>query len=75
MTDQRPNDRTSSEEDRLDPGAYIGQEPELAAETLPEGIRPGDERVAANQSAPGVPGEPDETAPGSREGGAPPDDR
>ena len=38
-----------------DPGAYIGHEPELAADRIPGGVRPGDERVAANQSEPGVP--------------------
>jgi hypothetical protein len=43
----------------LDPGAYIGQQPELASERLPEEPRPGDVRVAAHDSAPGVPGEPD----------------
>jgi hypothetical protein len=31
----------------LDPGAYIGHEPELALETIPGGIQPGDERIAA----------------------------
>ena len=29
-----------------DPGAYIGHEPELAAETIPGGVRRHDERVA-----------------------------
>jgi hypothetical protein len=48
----------------LDPGAYIGQEPEREAETIPGGVKPGDERIAAHDAAPGVRGEPD----------APPDD-
>jgi hypothetical protein len=39
---------------KRDPGAYIGHEPELAAETIPGGVRPDDERVAANSSQPGV---------------------
>ena len=39
----------------LDPGAYIGHEPELAADRIPGGVRPGDERVAATQSEAGVP--------------------
>ena len=34
----------------LDPGAYIGQEPELAGETIPGGVRPDDDRVAYNAS-------------------------
>ena len=36
MTTERPSD----------PGAYIGHEPELAAETIPGGVGPRDERVA-----------------------------
>ena len=35
-----------SEERPTDPGAYIGHEPELAAETIPGGVGPEDERVA-----------------------------
>ena len=44
----------------LDPGAYIGHEPELAAERIPGGVRPDDERVAAHstQSGPKSPPEP-----------------
>ncbi len=45
--------------DELDPGAYIGHEPELEEESIPGGVRPGDERVAAYDSQPGVEGEPD----------------
>ncbi|MDQ3881485.1 MAG: hypothetical protein M3295_10490 [Chloroflexota bacterium] len=39
--------------DDLDPGAFIGHEPELAAETIPGGVQPDDERVAgyATQSS------------------------
>jgi hypothetical protein len=42
----------------LDPGAYIGHEPELEEESIPGGVRSGDERVAAYGSQPGVEGEP-----------------
>ena len=42
-----------------DPGGFIGQEPELEAESIPGGSKPGDERVAAHDAAPGVPGEPE----------------
>jgi hypothetical protein len=42
----------------LDPGAYIGREPELEEESIPGGVKPGDERVAAYGSRPGVDGEP-----------------
>ena len=45
--------------ERLDPGAYIGSEPELEEETIQGGVQPGDERVAAYGSAPGAEGEPD----------------
>jgi len=44
--------------DDLDAGAYIGREPERATESIPGGVQPGDERVAAYGSQPGVPGEP-----------------
>lgn len=43
----------------LDPGAYIGHEPELEGESIPGGVKPGDERVAAYGSQSGVEGEPD----------------
>ena len=49
----------SAERADLDPGAYIGREPELEAETIPGGVKPGDERVAAYDAAPGATGEPD----------------
>ena len=37
----------------LDAGAYIGREPELASETIPGGVRPDDERVAAGDTQTG----------------------
>jgi hypothetical protein len=56
MTDEsRDRDR-----DRLDPGAYIGHEPEREAETIPDGVGPQDERASAYDSRPGVPGEPED---------------
>ena len=36
-----------------DPGAYIGHEPELSAETIPGGVRPDDERVAGTATQSG----------------------
>ncbi len=36
--------------DELDPGAFIGREPELAEETIPGGIGPDDQRVAAHST-------------------------
>jgi hypothetical protein len=49
--------------DERDPGAYIGHEPELEEESIPGGVKPGDERVAAYGSQPGVEREPDGPAP------------
>jgi hypothetical protein len=46
--DEHTTDRT------LDPGAYIGREPELAAETIPGGVQPADERVAAGETQTGA---------------------
>jgi hypothetical protein len=51
-----------SEKRHLDPGAYIGHEPELEEESIPGGVKPGDERVAAYGSQPGVEGEPDSSS-------------
>jgi hypothetical protein len=47
--------------DQQDPGAYIGSEPEREAETIPGGVKPGDQRIAAYDSQPGVEGEPEDT--------------
>lgn len=57
----------------LDPGAYIGRLPEREAETIPGGVRRGDERVAAHSTQVGPRRE---TAPGGhREGGSATDDQ
>ena len=45
-----------------DPGIFIGHEPELAADRIPGGVRPQDERVAATRSEPAAPGEPDDNS-------------
>jgi hypothetical protein len=42
----------------LDPGAFIGHEPELASERIPGGVQPEDDRVAFNASQRAVDGEP-----------------
>jgi hypothetical protein len=55
MTDRRPN-----EDEELDPGAYIGHEPEREAETIPGGVDSKDERTSAYDSRPGVVGEPED---------------
>ncbi len=56
----------------LDPGAFIGHEPEREADTIPGGVGPKDERIAANSTQSGTRIEPDQPA-GHREG-APADD-
>ena len=33
-----------------EPGAYVGSEPERQAETIPGGVRPEDERIAAHST-------------------------
>ena len=64
----------------LDPGGYIGQRPELSAETIPGGVGPEDERVAgtATQSTgvgrPDRRGQPSPPPEGHREGAKANDD-
>jgi hypothetical protein len=55
-----------------DPGAYVGREPERQAATIPGGISPKDERIAANSTQAGPTARGDTPA-GHREG-APADD-
>jgi hypothetical protein len=59
--------------DDLDPGAYIGHEPELAEETIPGGIGPDDQRVAAHSTQVGPRSE--DRPDGHREGPAASDDQ
>jgi hypothetical protein len=37
-----------------EPGAYVGNRPERQAETIPGGVRPGDERIAAHSTEAGA---------------------
>lgn len=37
----------------LDPGAFVGQRPERQANTIPGGVRPDDERIAAHSTQAG----------------------
>ncbi len=46
MDERRASDPRRETGER-DPGAYIGHEPEMAAETIPGGVHDEDERVAA----------------------------
>ena len=74
-TPRRESDgeRTDHPDDRdLDPGAYVGREPERQAATIPGGVSRKDERVAAHSTQSG-PRTGDSTPEGHREG-APADD-
>jgi hypothetical protein len=59
--------------ERLDPGAYVGREPERQAATIPGGISPADERVAAHSTQSG-PTAGDTVPEGHREGSTAADD-
>jgi hypothetical protein len=50
MNDERRDERQDDErqdDERLDGGAYIGNRPELASDTIPGGVSEEDERVSA----------------------------
>jgi hypothetical protein len=63
------DERKHNDDVERDPGAYVGREPEFEAETIPGGITRADERVAAYDSRPGVPQEPEEPDARSSEDG------
>ena len=49
--DNRPSTRSRhAADDKPDAGAYIGREPEFAAETIPGGVQAHDERIAGEAS-------------------------
>lgn len=52
-------DRPAPDPDAPDPGAYIGRKPEFAAETIPGGVDPDDERVSAGETQSSGAGAPD----------------
>jgi hypothetical protein len=56
-----------------DPGSYIGRMPERAAESIPGGVSPKDERVAAH-STQAAPTSGDRVPAGHRQGGPVTDD-
>ena len=67
--DHRQSSESPTDED-LDPGAFVGNRPERQAETIPGGIGPKDERIAANSTQSGATSH-DEAPAGHREGDAP----
>ena len=87
MTTDRANDREATDgpdadgrrtdhpdDQRRDPGAYVGREPERQAATIPGGISPSDERIAAHSTQSG-PTAGDPIADGHREGPPADDDQ
>ena len=67
--------RTDHPDDQhRDPGAYVGREPERQAATIPGGISPDDERVAAHSTQSGATVE-DLSPDGHREGSPADDDQ
>lgn len=63
MTDdatRAPNDPRAADEHPDEPGAYIGREPERAADTIPGGVRHDDERIAAHATQSSGVGRPDD---------------
>jgi hypothetical protein len=73
--------REDERKQQPDGGAYIGNRPEFAEETIPGGVREGDERVAANDSESSgegkaserAQGDPSDWPHGHREADAPPE--
>ena len=57
-----------------EPGAYVGRKPERQAETIPGGVRPDDERIAAHSTQVGDTRGSETTPAGHREGNATEDD-
>ncbi len=52
MTSDKRHDPTDDPTltEGLDPGAFVGQHPERQAETIPGGVLPDDERIAAHST-------------------------
>jgi hypothetical protein len=71
MTSPRHPDHDPLDRD-LDPGAFVGNRPERQAETIPGGVRPDDERIAAHSTQGGPP--PGASAPSGHREGRPADD-
>ena len=66
-TEPRPDPLDDPLAKPADPGAYIGRKPERQAETIPGGVRPGDERIAAHSTSP-EPKDAGDDSPGNRDG-------
>ena len=77
MTDaapERPGDRSPDPADDpeghpAEPGAYVGNRPERQAETIPGGVEPADERIAAHSTQAQPVGDDSTYVPDRREAG------
>lgn len=69
----RPTDRPEDDATDRDPGAYVGNRPERQAATIPGGVSPKDERIAAHSTQPHPTGG-DPAPDGHREGPSADDD-
>ena len=58
-----------------EPGAYVGRLPERQAETIPGGVRPDDERIAAHSTQTGEVPSDEDTPSGHRDGRQASDDQ
>ena len=69
---ERSDRRRNLTEDPLahpdEPGAYVGRKPERQAESIPGGVRPDDERIAAHSTQVGDTSGVERTPDGHREG-------
>jgi hypothetical protein len=70
MDPKDPNAPERAREHPDEAGAYIGRQPERGADTIPGGVRPDDERIAAGQTQAtgGDPGASGQAPEGHREG-------
>lgn len=61
------NDHSDRDDQEREPGAYIGRKPESAIDTIPGGVRPDDERIAAHSTQSSGEGKEEARAQGRRD--------
>ena len=67
--DRSPDPTDDPEAHPTDPGAYVGNRPERQAETIPGGVGPADERIAAHSTQAEPVGDDSADVPDRREAG------
>lgn len=70
-----PSRNPNAEREALDPGAYIGRQPERVEESIPGGLSRKDERASATETQTGATAADEAPPAGHREGQAAGDDR